>query len=291
MRLTCPPSGVCNVPFNAKVQMLELLGESGQDGVPPDRTELLTLGLNHLSWHRGLEVGGRDLWPQVLKQYLQDLRQSADPEWEPATIESLGMIPNYYLEYYYHTHRKLAAQRDWPPSRAEEVMAIEKELLDAYAEPGRTEPPEGLMQRGGAYYSTVATQLLNAHYNDLGETHVLNVPHRGAVPGWPADWVLEMPCQVGQDGILPIPARPLPPVCFGLLAQVKSYEILTVEAAVRGDRSAAYQALLAHPLGPTADRVQTVLEDLLATHRAHLPQFWQSALAEERSDDALLSGD
>jgi len=25
------------------------------------------------------------------------------------------------------------------------------------------------MKRGGAYYSTVATQLLNAHYNDLGE--------------------------------------------------------------------------------------------------------------------------
>ena len=231
------------------------------------------------------------LWPQVLKQYLQDLRQSAEPEWEPATIESLGMIPNYYLEYYYQTERKLAAQRAWPPSRAEEVMVIEQELLDAYAEPGRTEPPEGLMQRGGAYYSTVATQLLNAHHNNLGETHVLNVPHRGAVPGWPDDWVLEMPCRVGQDGILPIPTQPLPPVCFGLLAQVKSYEILTVEAAVRGDRCAAHQALLAHPLGPSADRVQAVLEDLLKTHKAHLPQFWQSRLAQERSDGALLSGD
>jgi 6-phospho-beta-glucosidase len=47
-----------------------------------------------------------------------------------------------------------------------------------------------------------------------------------------------------------------------------------VEAAVHGDRNAAYQALLAHPLGPTADRVQNVLDDLLETHRAHLPQFW-----------------
>ena len=54
----------------------------------------------------------------------------------------------------------------------------------------------------------------------------------------------------------------------------KAFEILTVEAAVHGDRNAAYQALLAHPLGPSADRVQAVLDDLLETHKAHLPQFW-----------------
>ncbi len=183
------------------------------------------------------------------------------------------MIPNSYLQYFYYTDRKLAAQSKWPPSRAEQVMEIEARLLAQYAEPDRTEPPEGLMERGGAYYSTVATQLLNAHYNNLGETHVVNVRHNGAVPGWPADWVLEMPCRVDAGGIRPLPADPLPPACFGLLAQVKSYELLTVEAAVHGDREAAYQALLAHPLGPTADRIEAVLEDLLRTNRAHLPQF------------------
>jgi 6-phospho-beta-glucosidase len=153
-------------------------------------------------------------------------------------------------------------------------MEIEQGLLAQYAEPERTEPPEELMQRGGAHYSTVATQLLNAHYNDLGEMHVVNVPHRGTVPGWPEDWVLEMPCRVDRGGIRALPAEPLPLVCTGLLAQVKAYELLTVEAAVHGDREAAYQALLAHPLGPDADGVQGVLDDLLETHRAHLGQFW-----------------
>lgn len=130
------------------------------------------------------------------------------------------------------------------------------------------------MERGGAYYSTVATQLLTAHYNDLQETHVVNVAHRGAVPGWPADWVLEMPARVDSAGIHPLPAEPLPPACFGLLAQVKMYELLAVEAAVHGSRDAAYQALLTHPLGPAADQVQTVLDDMLETNRAYLPQFW-----------------
>jgi 6-phospho-beta-glucosidase len=189
------------------------------------------------------------------------------------TIETLQLIPNYYLQYYYYTQHKLAEQEKWPPSRAEQVMALEAGLLQQYAEPGRSQPPEDLMQRGGAYYSTVATQLLNAHHNDLGETHVVNLAHAGAVPGWPADWVLEMPGRVDSRGIFPIPADPLPLACFGLLAQVKSYEILTVEAAVHADRKAAYQALLAHPLGPSADRVSAVLDDLFETNREYLPQF------------------
>ena len=153
-------------------------------------------------------------------------------------------------------------------------MQVEKDLLSQYADPGLVEAPADLMKRGGAYYSTVATQLLNAHYNNLGETHVVNTRHGGAVPGWPQDWVLEMPCRVDRSGVHPLPAEPLPPVCFGLLAQVKCYELLTVEAAVHGDRDVAYQALLAHPLGPQADQVQAVLDDLLNTHRKYLPQFF-----------------
>ncbi len=82
----------------------------------------------------------------------------------------------------------------------------------------------------------------------------------------------EMPCRVGRGGITPLPVLPLPPVCFGLLAAVKSYEILnTTQTAVEGNRRAVYQALLVHPLGPAADRVGYVLDDLLATNAAYLP--------------------
>jgi len=266
--------GVCNVPITTKMDLLEELEQRSGVVVGPERAELNTLGLNHLSWHRGFTIDGEEIWPRIIEGYLAELREQEEPEWDPLTIESLQMIPNYYLQYFYYTNRKLAAQENWPPSRAEDVMAIEAELLAQYADPERTEPPEGLMQRGGAYYSTVATQLLNAHFNDLGETHIVNTPHQGAVAGWPPDWVLEMPCTVGREGIQPIPADPLPPACFGLLSAVKMYEILTVEAAVHGDRNTAYQALLAHPLGPPADRVQEVLDDLLETHQAYLPRFW-----------------
>ncbi|HIE25286.1 MAG TPA: 6-phospho-beta-glucosidase, partial [Anaerolineales bacterium] len=193
------------------------------------------------------------------------------------TIEALGVIPNDYLQYFYYTEHKLANQNEWPPSRAEQVMEIEANLLKEYAEPNRTEPPEDLMKRGGAYYSTLATQLLDAHYNDSGLVFAVNMRHNGSVKGLPKDWVLEMPCRVDKKGIHPLPAAPLPPVFFGLLATIKMYEILTVEAAVHGDRDAAYQALLVHPLGPSEEKIPALLDDMLNTNRIYLPQFFKGA--------------
>jgi 6-phospho-beta-glucosidase len=265
--------GVCNVAITTQMAILERL--EGRTGVklPAERARLNTLGLNHLSWHRGFYVDGEDLWPKVMEGVIAELGSTPEPEWDQRTIEMLGMLPNYYLQYFYHSKRMLNKQKKWPPSRGEQVIEIEKGLLEQYANSELTELPADLMLRGGAYYSTVATQLINSHHNDLGETHVVNSMHAGEVQGWPEDWVLEMPCRVDKRGIHPLPAEPLPPVCFGLLAQVKSFELLTVEAAVHGDRQAAFLALLAHPLGPAADEVQTVLDDMLDTNRLYLPQF------------------
>ncbi len=267
--------GVCNATITTKMEILKELNEALGLELQPEEARIKTLGLNHLTWFYGFEVHGKDYWPQIMQRMIEEMRQADDPFFDPHTLKALGMLPNYYLRYYYYTPKMLNNQEKWPPSRAEEVMAIEADLLSQYQDEDRSEPPEDLMKRGGAYYSTVATQLLNAHYNDLNEIHVLNVRQNGAVPGWNNDWVLEMPCRVNSTGILPIPADPLPPVCAGLVSQVKGYEILTAKAAIEGDQRAAYQALLTHPLGPPANLVQTVLEDMLEKNKAFLPRFFR----------------
>jgi len=265
--------GVCNGPFGQKMGALNFLKQRGRFDGNPDEADADILGLNHLSWFRGLSYHDVDLWDEYLDLLLQ--QEDAALPWPRRLIQTTRMLPSGYLGYFYSTAQKVAAQGKWPPSRAETVMELEIELLRQYAEPERTEPPPGLMKRGGAYYSTVATQIINSHYNNLSEIHIANVPHRGALPGWPADWVLELPCRVDRLGFRTLRAEPLPPAQFGLLAHVKAYELLTVEAAVRGDRGVAFQAMLANPIGPALENVQTVLDDLLLTHKAHLPLFWE----------------
>lgn len=268
-----PSVGVCNVGITAKMTLLAAYEKLTGEKVAQERAVLKTLGLNHLTWHYGFEVDGDDKWGELFPAYVEKVRRQDEPEWDLRTLETLGMIPNYYLEYFYYTAKKLKAQRAWPPSRAEEVLEIEKDLLAQYADPALDVPPDDLMKRGGAYYSTLATQLIVSHHNDLGQVHTVNTRNNGAVSEYPADWVLEMPAKVDKNGIHPLPAKALPLACYSSVAAVKMYELLTVEAAVHGDRKAAYEALLAHPLGPSADKIQTVLDDILETNRQWLPQF------------------
>lgn len=266
--------GVCNVGITTKMHLLELWEKITGEKVDPSRAQLETLGLNHLTWHHGFKIDGEEVWPRLFPAILEWMRSEKSPDWDRGTLEVLGMMPNYYLRYYYYTSQIVDEQKKWPPSRAETVMEIEKELLRRYTDPGLAELPPELMKRGGAFYSELATQVIDDHWNDRGGVHVINARNGGAVPGWPEDWVLELPARVDGSGVHPLPAQALKGAPGGLIAEVKEYELLTVQAAVNGDRRALREALLAHPLGPEADKIEAVASDMLETNRNFLPRFF-----------------
>ncbi|MDY6846143.1 MAG: 6-phospho-beta-glucosidase [Chloroflexota bacterium] len=267
--------GVCNAALTTKMEILKNLNARLGTNFSSSEANIKTLGLNHLTWYYGLEIQGQDYWPQIMAALVREMRNQDDPYFDPNTLEHLQMLPNSYLRYYYYTHKMLEQQDDWPPSRAEEVFDIETDLLKSYKDKRLSEPPKDLMKRGGAYYSTVATQLLNAHYNDLDEVHVVNTRNNGAVPSWNKDWVLEMPCRINAKGVFPMPTPALTLECESLINTLKAYEILTAKAAVEGDRDAAYKALLVHPLGPAADKITMVLNDMLEINQQYLPKFFK----------------
>ncbi len=67
----------------------------------------------------------------------------------------------------------MEAQRHEQP-RAAVVAEIEQRLLELYRDPSIDTKPELLEQRGGAFYSEAATQLLTALFSDSGETLVVD---------------------------------------------------------------------------------------------------------------------
>ncbi|MDQ0677580.1 6-phospho-beta-glucosidase [Arthrobacter pascens] len=69
-----------------------------------------------------------------------------------------------------------------------------------------------------------------------------------AIPGLPADAVVEVPCTVTPDGAVPLPQSAPPEEQLDLLRRVKDVERLTVRAATNGDRAAAVDAFARHPL-------------------------------------------
>ena len=188
-------------------------------------------------------------------------------------LQALGMIPSGYLQYYYHTDKVLEKMRAAEKSRAEVVMEIERELLELYQDPKLKDKPKALEQRGGAWYSEAALALISAIANDKNEVHNVNVPNRGALKGLPDEAVVEVPALVNRSGAHPLVIGEMPLAVRGLVQAVKAYEELTVEAAVSGSREAALLALVAHPLVPTADVAERLLDRILEANRAYLPQF------------------
>lgn len=100
-------------------------------------------------------------------------------------------------------------------------------------------------------------------------------PARAAIPGLPADAVVELPCTVTRDGALPLPQQAPPEPQLELLRRVKDVERLTVRAATHGDRDAAVAAFARHPLVDSDDLAAQLLSGYERAFPA-LRELWQA---------------
>jgi 6-phospho-beta-glucosidase len=228
------------------------------------------VGLNHLTWVRDVGVDGVDVLPDLIARHGDDLARRI--ELPRALIESLGVVPSYYLRYFY-AHDDVVAEQRRSGTRADEVRRIEHDLLDQYADPGLVTKPALLEQRGGAYYSEAAVALLAALLGQPGAdgVQVANVRNDGTLPFLPDDAVVEVPCAVSAAGALPRPVRALEPQLAGLVAHVAAYEQLALDAALKGGHDRVVGALLAHPLVGQYDVAVRLADALLAQNRGFLP--------------------
>jgi 6-phospho-beta-glucosidase len=243
-------------------------------GVPAERVELEHVGLNHLTWERAVRVDGVDRLPELLEDQADEI--GADVGVPAALLRTLRAIPSHYLRYYYATSEVLDEQRR-RPSRAEQVMAIERELLELYRDPGLDTKPELLERRGGAFYSEAAAALIASLHAGTGDLQVVDVRNDGAIPDLPDDAVVEVPARVDAAGARPLPQAPLAPELLGLVQQAKAYEHLAVQAALSGDRAVALKALLANPLVREYRVAVPLLQALLEKSRPYLPRFYPDA--------------
>jgi 6-phospho-beta-glucosidase len=246
---------------------------AGLLGVAWEAVELEHVGLNHLSWERAVRVGGQNMLPDLLKRFVEEI--ASDVGLPPDLIRLLGVIPSYYLRYYYLTDEVLQEQRSGShASRAAEVMAIEAELLEMYRDPALDRKPSLLERRGGAFYSEAAARLMASLSDGTGDVQIVDIRNEGAIPDLPDDAVVEIPARIDRDGAHPAPLPGLQPELAGLVEEAKAYERLTVEAATTGSRTAALKALVSNPLVPGYTAAAGLLDALLETNRVFLDRFF-----------------
>lgn len=254
--------GLCNVPIG----MLKSL--AAKFDVETKDVFLTYVGLNHLSWVTRVSVRGKDVTQEAVEKAAAG-RAEEDAAW----MREYGMIPNGYLRYYYARDKVLEQQKKAEKTRGEIVSEVEANLLKKYQNPNLKRKPKELEKRGGAHYSTAAVSLAGAIHNGKNELHIVNVRNRGTIRCLPYDCAIETNCLVNSSGAHPLSVGEVPVEIRGLLQAVKAYEELTVKAGVEGSRTAALQALAAHPLVPSFTVAKGLLDRILKVNKEHLPQF------------------
>jgi 6-phospho-beta-glucosidase len=253
--------GLCNVAIGFQRRFAGMLG------VDPADVALGHVGLNHLTWIRSVTVGGSDELPGLFGTRLEELAAEVG---QPSHLLSLlGVVPSYYLRYYY-AHDVVLDEQLHEPARADAVQAVERELLALYADPSVDTKPEALAQRGGAFYSEAAIEVLSGLVRDTGETRVVNLRNGGTLPFLPDDHVIEVPARVTAAGVEALPVAPLDDDIRGLVSAVAGYERLALDAAVHGGRDRVLRAMQAHPLVLQYDRAEKLTDLLLAHNASHL---------------------
>ncbi|MEV7224097.1 6-phospho-beta-glucosidase [Streptomyces sp. NPDC093681] len=257
--------GLCNVAIGLQRKFAGLLG------VTPADVHLDHVGLNHLTWETAVRLGGpegEDVLPRLLAEHGDTV--AADLRLPRPLLDRLGVVPSYYLRYYY-AHDEVVDELRTKPSRAAEVAEMERQLLEMYGDPALDEKPELLAKRGGAYYSEAAVDLAAALLGGAGSPYqVVNTYNRGTLPFLPDDAVIEVSAAVGGKGASPLPVADVDPLYAGLMANVTAYEDLALDAALRGGRDRVFRALLAHPLVGQYAYAEQLTDRLIAHNREHL---------------------
>lgn len=270
--------GLCNVPIHLEKSIAQVLN------VEEDRLKMRFAGLNHMVYGLEVTLDGKDVKSEVLDilssedKVMDSVKNVQRVIFEKEFLKGLDAVPCPYHNYYYKKDVMLneeLEQFDGQNVRAQVVQEVEKELFELYKDETLETKPSQLEKRGGAYYSDAACRLINSIYNDTGDIQPVDVRNNGTIYGIDDDSAVEVSCVITGNGPIPLNVGKLPTAINGLVQQIKSFEILAIEAAVEGNYEKAVLALSINPLTPNDKIAKVVVDELLEAHKVYLPQFFK----------------
>jgi alpha-galactosidase len=117
--------------------------------------------------------------------------------------------------------------------------------------------------------------LIEAMLTNVAFEAPVNIPNAGQAPDLPDDVVVESICVIDGAGIRGRDRSRLPAPYAEIVRRHTATQEMTVEAALRGDRSLAAQAFALDPLAGRGDlgQMEAMVDELLAGTAEWLPQF------------------
>jgi alpha-galactosidase len=265
--------------------MNTLLGIDGYD------VEFTAAGVNHFAWILDLrrKSTGENLYP-LLKETLA----KAPPDQQMLSrkmLEVFGYIPGTldshfgeYISFAYEFGYK-GLNFEYHLKEEQSRWAYLQELADADVEwdqYGKISNQADLSEelRLDKFFSprswadTLAIPLINAQVtNHLHYMPAINLLNDGTIANLPSDIFVEAPAMIDASGVIPLRVGSLPkPLAAFIRRDIDQMEMI-VEAAVKGDRNLALQAMLLDPVVDHVGNAERLLDEMIRINQPYLPQF------------------
>ncbi len=248
-----------------------------------ERLDILAAGINHFTWFLSIKdkQTGEELLPLFKKLFL------AQDRFEPYTrsiIEVFGECPTsgdaHFLEYMPYTSNM--ARGSWKKMNIQmyplDERKIERDVL--WEKIGRMAQGNEEIDFLKTAYSERAECIMAAVVSGANSyDYAVNLPNTaGYIKNMPRDAVVEVPAVMGLHGVRGIAVGEIPRIAASFCNKQKDVVDIAVEAAVKGDRNLALQALALDPMVDDLDVAKNILQDSLKAFQEYLPQFFGDSL-------------
>ena len=236
---------ICDQSDDDRVHLAAALGLS------PTAIELESVGLNHATWSTTCTIEGEDgvaLLTQSCDRLLASGHVSPRVKRQVALTRTYERVPNSYLQYYYEREATFAEAKAAPRTRAEAISDELPGLYRHFAEQALA--PHARLQagRGGSVFGDFAVRVLRTLATGERTRLTLNVRNGSTLPDFDPERVVEVPCDLHEGRITPVPQERFPRDTVGLLRMLADYQAAAADAIWGADHVALDRALAANPL-------------------------------------------
>ena len=262
--------------------------------VPTEELDCVWVGTNHYYWFTKVVHRGKDVYPELRRRMSE--RQ---PEQNRGIAIQLSEIYGYNIVYLSDDHIAefypfLAGLPEGQASLPEAMRA--SAWNHAYDENApMPSSPDNSPDSMNKFYEDFQEALDNVSLPDAlssplrGESvvsliddicagrrkvHILNTANDGAIPNLPRHALVEVETVTDSTGARVLHMDDAPTVLKGMLEKRFAWQELVADAAVKGDRGLAMQALMLDEMAIFPQQAKEMLDELLLASKDLLPQFF-----------------
>jgi len=263
-------------------------------GIAPEQLDCCWIGTNHYYWFTRIVHRGKDVYPQLRR------RLAEKPPTPGKTLSrQLSQVYGYQIVYPFDDH--VIEFYPFLTQYCGRHENLPEDLLQSAREHGYKQhmslPGDGVvsdeMRRAffAEYEALLEKMDLSRKTNNsileerVGatiaaisagrrEVIIANLANNGAIPNLPLTAEVEVEAVTDSTGVRAIHMGQAPLVLKGMLEKRFVWQELVADAAVKGDRKLALQALLVDEMAIAPDKAEEMLERLLNASRDLLPNFF-----------------